>query len=579
MKRLLLILALLLMAGSVQGLSIDFQNPSDFSAQVGLYQSLTCPAGGSYVQSATGGNSYVSVVTSTPGCVCGQRGYLRSQTPLVMTYAAGTHITGSGAWGNQGPYIIFGDSVGTITSQSAVLGVLPAYSRVEIFMIGGDAHIFVNGVDTVTDPGISPNPYYIGFGPDYSINACSSDGTASWDDIIWGSSQPLLDTAPDKYILGMPETGYFLMKDILNPAASGFYRSNGTGLPVLIASNSFTSTFGKGNGNNESITLSSPTGGVVQTQYSGTAYAGTITWNLTDFFNSGANYGLYQTDMTNAFLPSDYIPYIGNGASIAFDKVSYAVGEDAVITVVVSDSYYDLATYSYHVVIQDVWGTVISDQPITFSASPHTGTVSYTWLSTNAEGAYYGIIYAHRLSDHTDLMMNYDVADLSSNLIVNGFVKSAETTSGISGATVNITQGITTDSVSSGVDGNYTSSSTFSANIPTTIVAGKSGYESYSHTFTPLMAGSISINLTLMPTTPTFSGVALGGIARTPPYNRTIDSATITITNANATYTATTNSAGYYIKNYMLPNQWWNIVGAKTGFANSSTYSKLVVGI
>jgi hypothetical protein len=82
-----------------------------------------------------------------------------------------------------------------------------------------------------------------------------------------------------------------------------------------------------------------------------------------------------------------------------------------------------------------------------------------------------------------------------------------------------------------------------------------------------------------MPTSLTFSGVALGGIARTPPYNRTIDSATITITNANATYTVTTNSAGYYIKNYMRANEVWNIWGAKTGFGNSSTYSKLVVGI
>ena len=571
MKRLLLILALLLMVVGVQGLALDFQNPSDFTEQITCWGDAGTRC--SWAQSATGANSYLTTSKSEwPYEAC--MGVV-SQTPLIMDYSAATATTGIptpyAMTGCAVLYDVAGNVMGTLHPGSGV-------GRYEVNVVGGNASLYYNGVWQQSVAGLTQNPHYVGWGSYGSLYFGWHTGVG-WDDIIWGSSQPLLDTAPDKYILGMPETGYFLMKDILNPAASGFYRSNGTGLPVLIASNSFTSTFGKGNGNNESITLSSPTGGVVQTQYSGTAYAGTIAWNLTDFFNSGANYGLYQTDMTNAFLPSDYIPYIGNGASIAFDKVSYAVGEDAVITVVVSDSYYDLATYSYHVVIQDVWGTVISDQPITFSASPHTGTVSYTWLSTNAEGAYYGIIYAHRLSDHTDLMMNYDVADLSSNLIVNGFVKSAETTSGISGATVNITQGITTDSVSSGVDGNYTSSSTFSANIPTTIVAGKSGYESYSHTFTPLMAGSISINLTLMPTTPTFSGVALGGIARTPPYNRTIDSATITITNANATYTATTNSAGYYIKNYMRPNEWWNIWGSKTGFGNSSIYNKLVVGI
>jgi hypothetical protein len=443
--------------------------------------------------------------------------------------------------------------------------------KTEIIISGGTPNIYTDGVLTSTGAALAQNPSYIRW--------TTNNVAQYWDDVIWGSSQPLLDTAPDKYIFGMPETGYFLMKDILNPAASGFYRSNGTGLPTLISSNSFTSTFGKGSGTNESIILTSPTSGIGQTQYTGTAYAGEITWNLTEFFNSGANYGLYQTDMTNAFLPSDWIPYVANGASIDFDKSSYAVGEEAVLTVVVSDSYYNTLTYSYHVVIQDIWGTVISDQPITFSASPHTGTVTYTWVDTNNEGAYYGIIYAHRLSDHVDLMMDYDVADLSSNLIVNGFVKDAETTSGISGATVNITQGITLNTVTSGVDGNYTSTATFVASQPTTLAAAMAGYESYSHTFTPAYAGSIPINITLMPTTPTFSCVALGGIARTPPYNRTIDSATITITNANATYTATTNSAGYYIKNYMPANQWWNIVGSKTGFGNSTTYNKLVVGI
>ena len=566
------------MVGGVQANTrLDFQNVGDFSAQVTGVQ--TACSALTWTQSATGGNSYFYTRADTNWGT--EYSYVISQTALPMLYSATTIFGGS----LSGTSVALYDS--SMTSMGVITDGLPGVgSRMEMKMIGGSAYLYDDGVEVSHTGALAVNPSYVGWGVQSNTGCgwarCSSPCgayVAYVDDVIYGSSQPLLDTAPDKYIFGMPETGYFLMKDILNPAASGFYRSNGTGLPVLINSNSFTSTFGKGSGTNESITLSSPTGGVAQTQYSGTAYAGTITWNLTDFFNSGANYGLYQTDMTNAFLPSDWIPYVANGASIDFDKSSYAVGEEAVLTVVVSDSYYNTLTYSYHVVIQDIWGTAISDQPITFSASPHTGTVTYTWVDTNNEGAYYGIIYAHRLSDHVDLMMDYDVADLSSNLIVNGFVKDAETTSGISGATVNITQGITLNTVTSGVDGNYTSTATFVASQPTTLAAAKTGYESYSHVFTPAYAGSIPINITLMPTTPTFSGVALGGIARTPPYHRTIDSATITITNANATYTATTNSAGYYIKNNMRANEWWNIVGSKTGFGNSTTYNKLVVGI
>jgi hypothetical protein len=201
-------------------------------------------------------------------------------------------------------------------------------------------------------------------------------------------------------------------------------------------------------------------------------------------------------------------------------------------------------------------------------------------LSTDTEGVYYGLIYAHRLSDSEELLMNYDTADLTSTLVVNGYVFNAENATVISGATVNITQGVTTDNVSSYTDGNYTSTSAFIANQPTTIVASKTGYETYTHTFTPLYAGAIQINLTLMPTNPTYTGIALGGIVRTPPYNRTVDSATVTINKTGiGHYTVTTNSVGYYIQNSMPNGTIWDIWGSKTGFSNSTIYQKLVVGI
>jgi hypothetical protein len=552
MKRLLLILALLLMVGGVQGLSLTFQQPEDFAAQV------ACTGTCTWVQNTTGGNSMVEVAWGDT---------IQSQTPLAMAYSAATCVDCNAAFAK------LYDSAGNLLYSDGC-GATHSYTRAEVKMVGGQAYIYTDGVTCTNSGVLAVNPSYVGWAGAYGAGKFI-------DDIIWGSAE-------SKYIFGMPENGYFLMKDILNPAAAGFYRVNQTdptGEPTLINSYSMASTFGKGSGDNEVVEMWSQSGGTKQYYSTGTAYAGQIYWNLSALFASDMQYGLVQTTIHDQvpstgfpYVVSRTIPYVGSGANIQFDKNSYAVGETATLSVAMSPSYYAVVT-SPHVVIRDIWGTVIYNQPITLTLSTdYVGTATYTWTTSEAEGVYIGSIEATYSGNN--VMMGYATADLNNNLIVNGFVKSAETTSGISGATVNITQGITVNTVTSGVDGNYTSTATsFIANTPTTLAAAMTGYDSYTTTFTPLYGGAISINITLMPTTPTFSGVALGGIARTPPYNRTIDSATITITNANATYTVTTNSAGYYIKNNMRANEWWNIWGSKTGFGNSTTYNKLVVGI
>jgi len=545
------------MVVGVQGLALDFQNPSDFSAQI------SCIGGGacSWFENASGGNSYVKTDPSAT---------IISQSALPMTYSAATILDCGGG----GAHAILFDTVG---APMVSLSPFTSEGRAEVKVVGGVATLYVDGVSVATSGALAQNPSYIS----WSAVKLAGDNLGEIDDVIWG------DTTP-RYIFGMPEPGYFLQKDILNPAASGFYRVNQTdpnGTPTLITSNTFPSTFGKNSGDNESVILTSPTGGDQLQYYTGTAYAGQIYWNLTQFFaSSTANYGLYQTEIavqnnSPGFATSDWIPYIGSGANIQFDKNSYAVGETATLTVTVSDSYYTAVT-SPHVKIQDIYGTEVQDDTaIVFTQKINgdwEGTSTYTWTSSDAEGVYFGLIYA--TYGGSSVLMNYDTADLTSNLIIDGYVKDAETTNVIAGASVNVTQGVTTDALTSAADGNYSTVSSFSANAPTTIVASAAGYDTYSTTFTPLLAGEIEINITLMPTTPAFSGIALGGIVRTPPYNRTVDSATVTINNGSYHYTATTNSAGYYIINTLPNNILFDVWGSKTGFANSTVVQKLVVG-
>lgn len=576
----ILAIALFALVATVSaGWSLNFQNAPDFSEHV----AITCIPGfgtagcgtGYWYQSSVGGNSYIRLDTVDRGS-----NYVVSQDPLLMTYSAATIEPGQ--WGT--PCAIFYDvgmhKMGNTLCSNSGQNV---GGRFEVKIVGQVPSLYKDSVYQRNVTVLAQNPHYIGWGVGCGNPFYGDCPNGKVDDIVWGTTE-------SRYVFGDPEEGlYFIQKDIMNPAASGFYKVNvlDPNTPTLVTSGTFPSTFSKNSITNETVVFDSPVSGFPLRYYTGTAQRATISWDLNAFFASNAKYGLYRTEIdpqldSNGYAVGEWIPYIGSGALIEFDKNSYAIGETAVITVTLTPGYYDTAVYSYHVTIQDAYGVEVSDQPITFDTTPTiSGTVTQEWTDSNTEGVYYALIYAKQISDNEELLMNYDIAALASTLIVNGFVKHAETANGLSGATVNITQGTTTDSVTSGVDGNYTSISDFSSGAPTTIVAYKTNFETYTHTFTPDRAGVIEINLTLMPTNPTFTGIALGGIARTPPYNRTIDSALVDVVNTSDghSYTATTNGAGYYIVNNMEgASHWFNVWGSKIGFSNSSIYYKLVFG-
>jgi hypothetical protein len=383
----------------------------------------------------------------------------------------------------------------------------------------------------------------------------------------------------------MPETSgtgnpyYVIMKDIVNPASSGFYYGNGSGgVGPLISSITFPSTFSKGNGNNDTIYLQGyTTGNNILTEYTDTAYTNTINWDLASFFAANPDYGLYAMHSPSSLKYSDLIVYVGNGAAISWDKDVYAQGESgAVITVVTTGGYWDPATYDYKINIIDVYGTVWGTYPVITQSA----TTSHTWLSDQDIGVYYAVIIATPKSGGDDIWMNYAICEVNGYLIMHGYVYDGETELVIPNATVNITQGGIVSTPITSADGNYTvgdliQGSEISINVNAT------GYENYSHAFTPLRVGLLELNFTLVPSTPTYTGVALAGIAFEPPYNRTINSATIHIVNTSGgySYTATTNSVGYYIQNGMVgPSHWFDVWGSKAGFLNSTVYQKLVVG-
>jgi hypothetical protein len=566
MKRIIFTLVCIaLIVGAAQATKLTFQQSSDFSQQI------VCGGGNcQWVHNASGGNSYVTAQGGT--------NYIRnSPPPMPMTYSAVTMETD---WDVVNLY----DSSMTPMWAYTVAGTSGSCYRIEMYMVGGQAYIYRDGTLIQTSSILPQNPSYVGWSSSGNTVCNNVPGIsgAGLDDMVFGTTE-------SRYVFGMPESGYFIMKDLINPGASGFYRvnqTNPTGPPDLITSNVFSTSFGKNSGTNETVVLTSPTGGTQLTYSTGGTYWGQIAWNLTSFFNT-APYGLYYTTInpqlnSPGYSVSSYIPYIGNGASISFDANQYAPEKVATLTAIVSDSYYNTTAYSYHMVITDSSMTTKTDQPVVLtSASPHTGNITYTFQATDPDGLYYGEIFATKKSDGSDVLMNYATTSLTSILTVDGYIFNAQTAAIIPNVTVNITQGASTDTNLSSLAGFYSSSSGFTANAPTTINASKVGYESYQTMFTPQYGGELMINITLMPSNPAYSGVALGGIARYLPYNRTIDGATITVNNTPAgNFIVTTNSVGYYVINDMPANYVWNVWGSKSpGFKNSTVYQKLVAGI
>ena len=556
MKRIFLVLlALLFLVASVSANTVlNFQQPADFSQQV------TCSSPGcTWYESTNGGNNYI-----TPANV---GAIVTNANPSPMQYAAITNFNG-GSGGNV--YTYYYDS-GKNLMTSLIIGGFAggSPSRIEVRVVGGQAYVYQDGVLRGTSSVMGQNPSYIGFA-----------NSIGFDDAVWGSSAPLDSNASDKYVYGMPETSstgnplYVIMRDFINPSANGFYYGNGT----LINSNYFFSTFSKGNANNDTINLQGYTTGVnVLSNTTGTAYTGTISWSLASFFAANPNYGLYAMHSSSSLIYSSLITYIGNGAAISWSKPTYSQGENgAIITVVAAGGYWNPTIYNYRIDVVNSNGVVQATYPVT----SQTSTTTHTWSATQPIGIYYAEIIAIPKAGGSDILMNYAVCNVNAYLTLYGYVFDAQTTNVIPNATVAVLQAITWANTTTPASGYY-SASNMSEGASISIVVNATGYETYNTMFTPLRVGSIQLNFTLMPSSPTYTGVALGGIARTPPYNQTINSATIYIQNATAggNFTAVTNSVGFYIQNNMPNNYWWSIWGSKIpGFQNSTVYTDLVTG-
>lgn len=552
----------------------DLQHPNQTSAEA--YKKAATSSESWHVYPTAGGNGYWHIDTDYSS----DWAFIRNRVPYSMTYAGCSQIQSSP--GGPGGWLRLYDAANnTLTTTDTLSGI--AYKRVEVVITGTTANFYVNGVLVNTKTGVTQNPTYIGFG------AATLAAESRWDNCVWGD----VDT---RYVISMPTVEwYYLKKDMINPAGYGFFYANND---TLISSTTFPIYWSRSSPNltggpaNESIDLINIDDGTVYNRYyTGSSMTGSLN---VEFYNAlvvaDAPYGLYAVKINTT--TSDPILYKASGATVAFDKPQYSQGDTASVSwEVATGGYWDTSQYDYIVGIQDAYGNWLKQYPLT----ERTGTFEYEFTQSDEQGVYLAAVIATSKSTGDEYWLSVDYAELDAYTSFDGFVYDAETELPIDGANVLMTQDLVEESYTTGVSGGY-SNTGFSSGAPIIVNVTKTGYRQYLVTITPHATGTIELNFTLIPESPTYSfGLGLGGVARdgyssdgytiTKGYGRPQAGVTVWVNNTSTaeSYQTTTNSVGYYLCDLgasctFVQNRTYDVVGSKLGYANSPIYNVTISG-
>jgi hypothetical protein len=452
-------------------------------------------------------------------------------------------------------------------------------TRVEMKIIGGQPTVFFNGVQNSQSPIINTNPYYAYSSP-YFTGSC-------FDDIVVGGSDP--------HAVGVMPSNWTIIRDLINPSAYGLYAWNpNTNAWVLMNSNYFAidaDTSSQQSVSTETFNIVSlPSGTIVNTTtiYNQVSPMNILTFGISDFLNTQTSLGTslpdgeYQAEFSGYPGSAATFWVISNGASLGWNSQTYSVGDTGTVNYAISNSYWLPTLYTYKIKIEDVYGNVVQTTPI----SVQSGSITYTFSSSNNQGIYYAEIDATPIGGGTSQTMNHAYTTLNSYMKLYGTVYSAQSLSTISGAIISINQsGTSTNNVAtSGATGNYTVNGYLSgSSINTTVTA--SGYVPYTYTFIPLSTKTVNLNFTLEPIAPSFTGIGIGGVARDSTYGQPISGASILIKNItnNQSYIKTTNLAGWYLCDNgalcsLINGRLYAVNGSASGHSNSTTYNIVVSG-
>jgi hypothetical protein len=542
MKRLLVLLLIVALVGTVSATTVNFQNRDDLTKVKFVNTSSAVTV--QWAESTVGGNNYIHLY------VMGSDGtFITLPSPYQMQYAGATLLLSDSNY-FVGPEIRLYDANFNVLQTYKRNSFTSVPQKYEVKIVGGIPKYYCDGVLYYTGAVITQNPSYIGFGYDQTCGG-GCEINQNWDDISWAE--------PTAVIMGLPESDdnqFIILKDIVNPAASGLWNTTSN---TQANANYMTGTWSRGNATigadvaqpNESIEFKNlGTGVVYATNYTGTGLYGTMAWNVkTMLIDSGAPQGTYGLYRPKTGEYGDSILFKSNGASVAWNADEYSVGDTGtVIYYVLDGGYWDTSLYSYKVSILDSYYQFIQNTSLTSSS----GTVDYAWTEDNPEGVYHAWLIATN-HDGYEYILGSDYAELVARFGYGGTVLDCITALPISGANVNVSQGMTAIyNGTSGFDGNYTTGPIFSTGSSVFFNVTDSGYNPYQYSFVPLSSGSkYDLNLTICPSAGSgdTGGIGIGGAIRDATIGRPIEGANVSLTNVSNTqqYFKLTNMAGGYL--------------------------------
>ena len=546
MKRILLIMVLaILLVSPVVAFTNSLQAYDPTGGGTGTISTLFgYPISIYPYSSSTGAIVMYSGSGSVPGFV------VAASPPSTFTYAAFDDIDGSGITAIR----LYDSSYNVLTDVTDNSG----YGRHELKMIGGVPTVFYNGVQVHTGSTLLVNPSY--FAP-YATSGYS----IAWfmDNVVIGGS--------DHHVIGALPSNWSIIRDFLNPSSTGVYAWNpATNTWVLEDSYNFyvdADTDSTDNIYTENLLITNmATGAVVNTTpIDSTIPRHQIQYSLSKFFSDAAiSDGEYSVGYQGSAV-FGYFWVISSGASISWDKTIYPQSATATISYTITSSYWQSSTYKYSLTIINTAGETIQ----TYGINAPTGTQSLQLNPTTySSGVYYAEIIATDSNGNKNIM-NYAAMQVTAYSYISGYVMNAETGSALPNAMVNITQGATVESEVSASNGTYTMTTGWLTGITMSVITNHTGYTTDTQSFSPLAAGNILKNISLLSTSPTHTGVSIGGILNDNQYGNPITSATVNIYNVSTSesYSTTSNIAGYYIMNNLVGNRLYNITSSKSGYS------------
>ena len=507
--------------------------------------------------------------------------FIQNANPISFTYAAFDGSCGDygGGTGNVCfTYVVklydsAGNQMSTALSATPTSGgVGPVGNRFELNIIGRTPTLFRDGIQVATGTIISVNPSYM------RLDWDSVYTTIVMDNYLIGESDP--------HVVGALPSNWTIIRDLINPAATGVFAWNNA-TQTWVAQNSHYFYIDADTSSQQSATTEyfdiMYQGAIVNTTiiHDQTSPRNQIQYNVSEFlntayFSSVLPDGEYTAEFRGYPQSADYFWLISQGASVSWDKTTYPQSSTATLTYAVSNSYWQPSTYTYSLVVVNTAGTTLQ----TYSLNSQTGTeLLQLNPTTYPAGAYYAEVIATDNSGNKHIM-NYAAAQVTSYSYISGYVMNAETGAVLSGATVNTTQGAVTESQTSSASG-YTMNTGWLTGGLLSVTTNLTGYTTDVQSFSPMAAGNIPLNITLLSTTPSHTGVSIGGIVRDNQYGNPVTSATVNVynTSTSESYNNVTNIAGYYLVNNLVGNRLYNVSSTKSGYSNSTIAQVVAVGV